>query len=189
MELRVLIPGGPEKSFFLSFLATLHGWQDLSSVTRDQMCAPVRAMSSKHRTAKEVPSSLFSSSPAPHTIGISVTQTYLGWWVSHLRWVHPHSGYSMNNFLQKWVLKLKHYYGAQWLGVWSLERGELPSFEWLTFPAAQPPLLWGDAGDGSSPRPLCGFSEVSVQVMHSGQCLAGWVPGSCEPWYLLSFSP
>ena len=95
------------------------------------MRAPVRAMSSNHWTAKEVPSSLFSSSPAPHTIGTSVTQTYLGWWVSHLRWVHPHSGYSMNNFLQKWVLKLKHCCGAV---TGSLVSGTWwASFVWVTY--------------------------------------------------------
>ena len=93
----------------------------------------------------------------------------------------------MNNFLQKWSSELKHYYTAQWLGVWSLERGKLPSSEWLTFPAAQPPLLWGDAGDSSSPRSWCGFSEVSVQVMQLGQCLADWVLRRCEPWLFALF--
>lgn len=165
----------------------LHGWQDLSSLIRDKTWAPVKAWVLTTGLPRRSQAHSFPHLQ-PHTaIDTSMTQTYLGWWVSHLRWVHPCSGCSMNNFLQKWVLKLKHYYTAQWLGVWSLERGKLPSFEWLTFPATQPPLLWGDAGDGGSPRSLCGFSEVSVQVMYLGQCLAEWVFSRCEPWLFALF--
>lgn len=162
VELKVLIPGLPGKSFFLFFWSCYMASRTLVLLTRDQTQVPVEAMSSNHWAAKEVPSSLFSSSPAPHSnwhfydsnlYGVMGLPTQI--------WVHPRSSCSMNNFLQKWRLVLKHYYTAQWLGVWSLERGKLPLFEWLTFPAAQPPLLGGGAGDSGSPRSWCGFSEVS----------------------------
>ena len=43
--------------FFFLFLASLHGIQDLSSLTRDRTHAPaVEAQSVNHWTAREVPS-------------------------------------------------------------------------------------------------------------------------------------
>ena len=53
-------------SFFFFWPCYMAG-RILVLLSRDQTQAPVKAMSSNLWTAKEVPSSLFSSSPAPHS--------------------------------------------------------------------------------------------------------------------------